>query len=430
MNFGQKAVVTFVGVLAVVLALAMVVPLLSGSSADAAADTPPELDVENPQYSADRLILDDTPGEATVEMDSTARNKTILVDTGPGVQERDIRPLVNALTSNGHDVQIRGGDDPPRRPGPPRRGPPGRPAPPGPSGPNEPIAGALEDAHALVTVGGASYTGEDVEAIADFVEDDGRVLLLADPAQSFSTDLSGVALQSELDVYSEPGYFYNLVENDLNHMRVFAEPDAPSALTADVDRLLFAGATPVESETPSDLATVIDDTNLSTTRAGTDAAVVTKEEGVALVGDTDFMSPENAQRADNDAFIGNLADFLVTGDRELGDGEEQNESGGGDNVKTVVVAPGGEPVFEPQFLEIEPGTTVRFEWASGGHNIVITNQEAGGDWQGVPGTQDEGFVHEHTFKKEGAYEFASEPAQEEGMVGVIVVGDPEPPESG
>jgi len=434
-NFGQKAVVTFVGVLAVVLALAMVVPLLSGGSGDAAMDTPPEHEVENPQYSPDRILLDDTPGQATVEMDSTARNKTVLVDTGPRIQERDIRPLVNALTSTGHDVHIRGGESSPR--GPPRRpGPPGRPAPPAPSGPDEPIAGALEDAHALVTVGGTSYTGEDVEAIADFVEDDGRVLLLANPTQSFSTDLSGVALQSELDVYTEPGYLYNLVENDLNHMRVFAEPDASSQLTEGVDRLLFAEATPVDSETPSDLATVIDDTNLSTTRAGTDAAVVTEEDGVVLVGDTDFMSPANAQRADNDAFIGNLADFLVTGDRELGAGGEQNGStgeGAGDTeVRTVTVGPGGEPVFEPQVLEVEPGTTVRFEWDSGGHNISVIGQPADADWEGVPGIQEDGFVHEHTFEVEGVYEYASEPSvddienpsPEEDMIGAIIVGQP------
>lgn len=428
MNFRQKAVATFVGVLAVVLAIALAVSLFTGGSAD--ADTPPEVEVDNPQYSPDRIVLDDTPGEATVRMDSTERNKSVLVSAGPTLQERDIRPLVNALTSNGHDVTIHGGGEPGGGIGRPPTAPPGqprRPVPPAPSGPEEPIAGALEDAHAFVSVGRTSYTAEDVEAVAEFVEDDGRALLLADPRQSFTTDLSGAALQSELDVYTRPGYFYNLVENDLNHMRVFAEPDAPSGLTADVDRLMFAEATPVDSQTPSDLATVIDHTNLSTSRAGTDAAAVTREGGVVLVGDTDFMSPANAQRADNDAFIGNLADFLVTGDRELGEGEEQNESSGGGAVETVVVAPGGEPVFEPQFLEVEPGTTVRFEWASGGHNIVITNQEGGGDWEGVSEVQDEGFIHEHTFEMEGAYEFVSEPAQEQGMVGVIVVGNPEPP---
>jgi len=426
-KFGWKLVGTFAAVLAVVAGIAAVAPLVTGDDVD--ADTPPEIEVENPQYSPDQLVLDDTPGEATVSMDSTAPNKTIFVDTGPRVQERDLRPLVNALTSNGHDVQIRGGDEP-RRPLRPPRGPappgrPGSPLTPGPSGPDEPIAGSLEDAHALVSVGQTSYTGEDVEAIAGFVEDDGRVLVLADPGQSFSTDLSGVALQSELDVYTESGYFYNLEENDLNHMRVFAEPDASSGLTAGVDRLMFASAAPVDSQISNDLATVIDGTNLSTTRAGTEAAVMTREEGTVLVGDTDFMSPENAQRADNDVLIGNLADFLVTGDRELSDGG--NESSGKGTVETVVVAPDGEPRFEPRQLEIDPGTTVRFEWASGGHNLVVRNQHLGGDWEGVPEQKEEGFVHEHTFEEEGAYEIISEAGVDEGMVAVIVVGNPDPP---
>jgi hypothetical protein len=66
-----------------------------------------------------------------------------------------------------------------------------------------------------------------------------------------------------------------LAHDPTNHVRVFAEPDDPSALTADVDRLMFPEATPVDSQTPGDPATVIDHTNLSTTRAGTDAAAVT-----------------------------------------------------------------------------------------------------------------------------------------------------------
>ena len=53
--------------------------------------------------------------------------------------------------------------------------------------------------------------------------------------------------------------------------------------------------------------------------------------------------------------------------------------------------PDGEPVFEPQVLEIEPGTTVRFEWDSGGHNLAVVGQP-----------------------------------DEEEMIGVIIVGNPGP----
>ena len=437
MNFKSKLVVTFVAVLTAVLAVGIVAPLVGGDDTDA----PPEVEVENPQYTADRIVLDDTPGQASVEMNSNVRNKTVLVNAGPSVRERQLRPLINALSAEGHDVRIHGGEKQRGRPAPPRARPRGAPAPPTrPPGSEEPIGPALEDAHALVSVGSTSYTREDVQAIGEFAEDGGRVLLLADPQQSFTTDLSGLAVQSELDVYTDPGYFYNLQENDLNHMRVFAEPDGPSTLTKGVDRLLFAGATPVGSEVTSDLATVIEGTNLSTTRAGTDAAVLTREDAVALVGDTEFTSPVNVQRADNDAFVGNLADFLVTGERKLesagnetgDDADSGSESEG--EVMTVTVGPDGEPVFEPQVLEIEPGTTVRFEWDSGGHNLAVVGQPDGADWVGVPEVQEDGFVHEHTFEAEGVYEYASEPSvddienpsAEEDMIGAIIVGNPGP----
>ena len=105
----------------------------------------------------------------------------------------------------------------------------------------------------------------------------------------------------------------------------------------------------------------------------------------------------NVQRADNNAFVGNLADFLVTGERELenagnetgDDADSDGESEG--EVVTVTVGPDGEPVFEPQVLEIEPGTTVRFEWDSGGHNLAVVGQP-----------------------------------DEEDMIGAIIVGNPGP----
>jgi hypothetical protein len=59
----------------------------------------------------------------------------------------------------------------------------------------------------------------------------------------------------------------------------------------------------------------VEGSELSTTRASTEAPLLVRTDGVVMVGDSDFLSPENAQRADNDALIGNLADFLVTNDR-------------------------------------------------------------------------------------------------------------------
>jgi plastocyanin len=83
---------------------------------------------------------------------------------------------------------------------------------------------------------------------------------------------------------------------------------------------------------------------------------------------------------------------------------------------SVDVAPGGALVFEPATaapVRVTPGTTVRFDWRTGGHNIVVLNQPGDADWSGTAGgparTYDEGHVHEHTFTVPGAYTFQCDP---------------------
>lgn len=97
--------------------------------------------------------------------------------------------------------------------------------------------------------------------------------------------------------------------------------------------------------------------------------------------------------------------------------------GGGDSAFEIEVGPGGNPTFDPEAPGVQPGTTVKFIWQSGGHNIVVTSQPEDADWGGVEEQQDEGFEHEHTFEVEGQYEFVSEPDRQQGMFGVLVVSE-------
>ncbi len=90
-------------------------------------------------------------------------------------------------------------------------------------------------------------------------------------------------------------------------------------------------------------------------------------------------------------------------------------------METVQVGPGGEQVFDPDSLEISPGTTVTFVWGSSGHSLIVDSQPDGADWQGVPETQDEGYEHSHTFEMTGSYEYHCEPHQMFGMEGTITV---------
>ena len=116
-------------------------------------------------------------------------------------------------------------------------------------------------------------------------------------------------------------------------------------------------------------------------------------------------------------------------DDEEGDGGGDDQDGADgddrDGDATVVVGANGELRFDPETLEIDPGTTVEFVWEASHHNIAVTDQPDGADWEGVSETQDAGYTHAHTFEVEGRYEYVCEPHEGADMRGTVVVGDVE-----
>ncbi|WP_129114981.1 plastocyanin/azurin family copper-binding protein [Halegenticoccus tardaugens] len=90
--------------------------------------------------------------------------------------------------------------------------------------------------------------------------------------------------------------------------------------------------------------------------------------------------------------------------------------GGGGGSEEVIVGPGGDLSFDPEELEVAPGTTVTFVWESDGHNVVPSE----GDW-GHENIENSGFEYEHTFEEEAEYEYVCTPHESAGMVGTLVV---------
>ena len=317
---------------AVTLAAAFVVTLATVTggaavtgyvTADGAAPAP---EIQNDHYVDGDAIANDTPGQATVEMESAARSQTVLVDPGveasgavpasplallglggPSVADRDIRPLANALIENGHEVGVYVPDPNRQR----RRA--ARPG--GQAGPTQ-LGERLAEADAFVTFR-TDYDRAELAEIESFVESGGHVIVATEPDAAFDQP-GATGLDSTLDVTTEPGYVYNMEENDLNYQRVYAEPVAESdaALTEGVDRAVLPSATPVgTTAVGTEVLRPIEGSELSTTRASTRASLLVRNDDVVMVGDSDFLSPQNAARADTDVLIGNLADFLVANDR-------------------------------------------------------------------------------------------------------------------
>ena len=97
---------------------------------------------------------------------------------------------------------------------------------------------------------------------------------------------------------------------------------------------------------------------------------------------------------------------------------------GEDEVEVLVGAEGneGNNAYDPSAIEIDPGTTVIWEWTGegGAHNVVDEADDPEFESELV---DEEGFTFEHTFDDEGTYRYVCEPHIAQGMVGAVVVGE-------
>jgi pseudoazurin len=82
----------------------------------------------------------------------------------------------------------------------------------------------------------------------------------------------------------------------------------------------------------------------------------------------------------------------------------------------------GPMVFEPSFLKIAPGDTVRFMATDKGHNVLSIEGMSPDGATPFNGKMSEDVAV--TFDKPGVYGFECKPHYGMGLVGLIVVGDP------
>ncbi len=82
----------------------------------------------------------------------------------------------------------------------------------------------------------------------------------------------------------------------------------------------------------------------------------------------------------------------------------------------------GPMAFEPSFLKIAPGDTVRFVATDKGHNVLSIEGMSPEGAALFQGKMNEDVTV--TFDKPGVYGFECKPHYGMGMVGLVVVGDP------
>jgi len=271
-------------------------------------------------FSADELTVDGHSNvdaasqpaeEGEIELSSSTSGKVVVIDDahGNGFDEIQVRPLVNALTENGHEVRFYQ----------PERGPSG-----------EALNASLRDADAFVSLAPDSrFSSSEADSVEAFLDAGGRVLAAGEPeGASLGTSILGIgmatgsgATTAEFAPALSPhgltvgsGYLYDMTENANNHANVYATPSADSDLTAGVGEVVVHEATPVTGgdvllRTPAS-------SELSTTRDASEYGVLARSGNLAVLGDASILDPDWVAVADNEVLVGNLADYLVTGDRQ------------------------------------------------------------------------------------------------------------------
>ncbi|WP_251329253.1 DUF4350 domain-containing protein [Haloplanus pelagicus] len=314
----------FVVIVVVLVGGAAVAPYALGSGDDPGSDA---TTVENQQFQPGTVLPDETPEQGEISMESSTSGKTVLVDVGHrnSVSKTQLEPMLSALVENGHRVRFYRGQ---------RRS----------------LNESLRSADAFVVASPQErYTSDELAGVEAFTDAGGRVLVMGGPpsVQASGGLLFGLGsfeptaprttgLASTYGLAYGSGYLYNMQENDNNYKSIYARPASSAGLADGIERVVVRDAVPIRTGSGTRVLVGTEGTTLSTTRDAGRYAVLARSEGgnVTAVGDTSFLSRENAYDADNEVLIGNLADFLVTGEKTPGAPQEPD-------ADTPASGPGG-----------------------------------------------------------------------------------------
>ncbi len=168
------------------------------------------------------------------------------------------------------------------------------------------------------------FSREDREVVDSFVDDGGKLLLIADPTRP--SQISSVSLPFGLIFESD--YLYNMHENDANYRNIFVTEFKESEIAKDLARIALYAA---GSITSNDGGLAFGDENtLSSvieTRTRLSPIAQASESKVLAVYDLTFMTEPYNGILDNNRLISNIADWLATPveDKEPKGEEEEKE---------------------------------------------------------------------------------------------------------
>lgn len=298
-----RGLLVSVVVAAVVILAAAAVPLVG--------DGPPDQTLDTAEFGPDAVVAEPIPaaGEVRLAAGATEASGTLLVDASHDnrLEPASLQPLLTPVVEAGYDVEVH------------RRGN---------------LTEALDDADALVVADPAQpYDSEELDGIESFVEDGGRLLILAEPTRvQVSVSLLGTSivpvrsevteLGSRFDLVFGTEYVYDPRRNDANYKRPLVTPASGASVSpfrgnlTDVGNVSLYTATTVSSVGDGTAVLETYETaRVSDSDEDGRVPVAVRDGTVLAVGDATFLGSDYHRVADNEAFVAQLAEFLVGGER-------------------------------------------------------------------------------------------------------------------
>ena len=313
MSNSAKRAGVFVGVLVLAVAVGSLAAGVGGQSA-------PAVNEANASAFNTGDAVAEVPNESgELTMSEDAEGKVVIIDTtySASVTPETVTPMANTLTENGATVRYSSG------------------------GSGFGLNSTLSEADAYIVVGATrTFSESDVAGLQAFTDAGGRVVLLNEPQGGSTASLGGLLgsaatgtpnpllpLTNEYGLSYDNGYLYNMEENSNNYRNVYATPSGDSPLTEGVDRVVLHESVGVNGG--QSVLTATDGTTQSTTRRSENYPVLTRSDNLVAAGDSSILDQEWLYRADNEELVGNLLDFLVSGEKSPEDAPGTSGFGGG-----------------------------------------------------------------------------------------------------
>ena len=236
----------------------------------------------------DALVVPTVHPRTFSDEPSSIQTGLLLVDQlhDNNFRDGELHSLLSRVLARGYDVQVLGAQNESKAA----------------------FAEKLPKASALIVASPQSlFDSKEIAAVKSLLKRGGKVLLLADPDKESQSNV----LALPLGVIFEDSYLYNLKDNDGNFRYVFFDNFARENLTDHLARITLYNACPV---LPPNHGVVFTDSNTqSFTKDHVDReAPVVLKENVLAVCDQTFLTEPFAGVTDNNQFISNIADWIVS----------------------------------------------------------------------------------------------------------------------